>query len=600
MPVLLTCQAVSKTYGNQPLFEGISLTISDRDRLGIIGPNGSGKSTFLKILAGLEAPDAGSVAVRKLVQLAYVPQNEAFPAGLTVEQVIRKSLEDTDLPPGEHNARLATTLGMAGFENFSLRVDSLSGGWTKRLSIAQRLVRHPDILLLDEPTNHLDLEGILWLERLLAGASFACAVISHDRYFLENVATGMAEINASYPGGMFRVDGNYSEFLARKEEFLHAETRKQEALATKVRRELEWLRRGPKARTTKAKARIDQAGRLMDELAEVSARRKSASAAIDFSATGRRTKALLECEEISKELGGRKLFENLSFKLSPGMRIGLVGPNGSGKTTLLRMLAGEMEPDAGSIRRAELLRVVYFDQNREHLDPGTTLRRALAPEGDSVIFRGRPLHVNAWARRFLFPPEHLEMPAGRLSGGEQARVLIARLMLQPADLLLLDEPTNDLDIPTLETLEESLSEFPGALVLVTHDRYMMDRISTAVIGLDGQGEALAFADYSQWEDWLASRSKPPKESPPAARPRQTSAGPERKRLSYIESREWEAMEERILQAEALIEAAKTEMQQSAAAGEAARLQAAYENMEASQREVDRLYARWAELEAKRQ
>jgi ATP-binding cassette subfamily F protein uup len=406
----------------------------------------------------------------------------------------------------------------------------------------------------------------------------------------------MAEINRMYAGGMFRVDGNYSEFLARKDEYLLAEAKRQDALETKVRRELEWLRRGPKARTTKAKARIDEAGRLIGELAEIAGRQKTATAQIDFTASGRRTKSLVETEQIAKELGGRTLFQGLDLRLSPGMRIGLVGPNGSGKTTLLRIIAGEIEPDSGAVRRADFLRTVYFDQQREKLEPAATLRKSLASEGDSVMYRGRPLHVNAWAKRFLFPPEHMEMTVGRLSGGEQARVLIARLMLEPADILLLDEPTNDLDIPTLETLEESLNDFPGALVLVTHDRYMLDRVSNVIVGLDGQGGAALFAEYAQWESWIAERSRPAKESgKPAAR--QPSA-PLKRRLSYLETREWESMEERILGAEELMEQRRSEVQEAAADADPTRLQAAYNALQAAQIEIDRLYARWAELEAK--
>jgi ATP-binding cassette subfamily F protein uup len=594
--VLVTAQSISKTFGAQPLFDDISLTISERDRLGLIGPNGAGKSTLLKILAGLETPDSGTVAVRRQVRLGYVPQTETFPAGRSIEEVVSDALDGLHLEPAEESARLATTLGIAGFADFGAAAASLSGGWTKRLSIARVLARQPEIVLLDEPTNHLDLEGILWLERLLKSANFACIVISHDRYFLENVATQMAEINRMYAGGLFRVDGNYSEFLARKDEYLLAEAKRQDALETKVRRELEWLRRGPKARTTKSKARIDEAGRLMDELAEITGRQKTATAQIDFTGSGRRTKALVETEQIAKELGGRTLFQGLDLKLSPDMRVGLVGPNGSGKTTLLRIIAGEIEPDSGAVRRADFLRTVYFDQRRERLEPEATLRKSLAPEGDSVMYRGRPLHVNAWAKRFLFPPDHMEMPVGRLSGGEQARVLIARVMLEAADVLLLDEPTNDLDIPTLETLEESLNEFPGALVLVTHDRYMLDRVSTVIVGLDGQGGAALFAEYAQWESWIAERTKAAKDpAKPAVRQQSMVL---KRRLSYLESREWESMEERILGAEELLEERKSEVQTAAAAGDSVRLQAAYQALQAAQDEIDRLYARWADLEAK--
>ena len=322
------------------------------------------------------------------------------------------------------------------------------------------------------------------------GAPFACVIISHDRYFLENIPTRMAELNRVYPDGIFYVAGNYSAFLEQKAEFLHAQAKRQSALENRVRIEVEWLRRGPKARATKAKARIDNAGGLIAELSDLKSRSQTASAGIDFAATGRKTKRLIHLEGVGFGYDATPLFENLNFTITSGMRVGLVGANGSGKTTLLQLLRGEIAPLKGEIQRAEALRMVYFDQRRE-IDPNLTLRRTLAPSSDSVIYRGQVIHVASWAARFLFASEQLDQPVSKLSGGERARVLIANLMLEPADVLLLDEPTNDLDIPTLEILEESLLEFEGALVLVTHDRYLLDRVSTIVLGLEGgQGRSL--------------------------------------------------------------------------------------------------------------
>jgi ATP-binding cassette subfamily F protein uup len=446
---------------------------------------------------------------------------------------------------------------------------------------------------LDEPTNHLDLEGILWLETAIQTAN-ACLVVTHDRYFLENVATQMVEVNPVYPQSAFQVNGNYSEFLERREEFLEAQAKQQESLATKVRREVEWLRRGPKARTGKSRARVDAAGRLIDELAAANLRSRTATAQIDFTASDRKTKRLIEAEGIGKMFDGRELFQNLNLTLAPGVRVGLVGANGSGKTTLLKILEGALQPDEGTIRRADRLQIVSFAQDRgAHLDPETSLRRTLCPEGDSVIYRGRPIHVAGWAKRFLFRDEQLEMPVSRLSGGERARVMIARLMLAPADVLLLDEPTNDLDIPTLEVLEDSLLEFSGAVVLVSHDRYLLDRVSTVVIGLDG-GEGGVFADYSQWE---ASRGEPAVEKavPKDARQQAPPDGP-KKKLAYLEQREWDGMEEKILIAEQELAAWQQELQE--AASDAKRLTVAYEKLQDAQRRVEDLYARWAELEAK--
>src|SRR5580698_2316318 len=486
------------------MFKNISFTVSEGDRIGVIGPNGSGKSTLLEILCGKTKPDSGDVAVRKGTRLSYVKQISEFAPGITIQEVIESALNLVSMPQSERAARSAETLGRAGFTDLEIPAATLSGGWRKRLAIAEALVQNPDILLLDEPTNHLDLAGIEWLEKLLHRAAFASVVVSHDRYFLDNVTNEMVEIDRAYEDGALRVKGNYITFLEAKEEHLHAQRNRQEALENLVHTEIEWLRRGPKARTTKAKDRIGKAHKMIGDLAVMKARTSVSTAQIDFSATNRQTKQLIQLTGVKCEIGDRVLFDNLDFTVTSGMRVGLVGPNGSGKTSLLRLLRGDMLPGAGAIRKAEPLRMVYFDQNRE-LDSDLLLRRALAPDSDAVIYQDQVIHVASWAARFLFTGEDLNRRVGQLSGGERARVLIAQLMLQPADVLLLDEPTNDLDIPTLEILEESLLEFRGALVLVTHDRYMLDRVSTVVLGLDGLGGAERFADYQQWEEWQRSQ-----------------------------------------------------------------------------------------------
>ena len=518
MAPLLNAQGIGKSYGSDPLFENVSIHIGESDRLGLIGPNGSGKSTLLEILAGRRTPDSGNVALRKGTQLQYVSQESQFEVGATIRSVIRNALDRAAIPDTDRGALEGETLGRAGFDDFDAEAMSLSGGWRKRLAIAEALVQNPAILLLDEPTNHLDLAGIEWLENLLRDAAFACVVVSHDRYFLERVVTRMAELSPVYPGGLLSVDATYHEFLEKKSAFLHAQAKRQETLENLVRIEIDWLRRGPKARATKAKARIDQAHEKIGELADLKARSRVATAGIDFAASDRRTKRLVHLEQVTYGFEGRALIDGLDFTITAGMRVGLVGANGSGKTTLLRLLRGEIAPLQGEIQRAAALRTVYFDQTRQ-LNPDVTLKRALAPESDSVIYQDRVIHVASWASRFLFSSEQLNQPVGRLSGGERARVLIANLMLEPADLLLLDEPTNDLDIPTLEILEENLLDFPGALVLVTHDRYLLDRVATVVLGLDGKGGVERFADYSQWETWIADRkeTKPRPAPQPASR-----------------------------------------------------------------------------------
>jgi ABC transport system ATP-binding/permease protein len=599
LPPLINVRSIAKSFGAEPLFQNVSFTVSEADRIGLIGPNGSGKSTLLRILAGAMTPDDGEIAYRKRLRLSYVEQVSEFHPGDTVKSVIDAAMDKASVPDAERGSLSAEALGRAEFTDLTASAAALSGGWRKRLAILEALVQAPDILLLDEPTNHLDLDGIEWLEELLERAAFACVVISHDRYFLENVVTEMAELSRVYPDGLLRVKGQYTVFLEKKEEFLHAQSKRQEALENLVHSEIEWLRRGAKARTRKSKARIDKAGQLMEELADLNTRTRSATAQIDFSATERKTKRLIELENVAYSYGDRRLFENLNFIIAAGMRVGLVGPNGSGKTTLLRLLRGEVAPSAGEIRRADRLRIVYFDQTRT-LDPTLTLRRALAPEGDSVIYQERAIHVASWAARFLFKGEQLNQPVERLSGGERARVLIAQLMLQPADVLLLDEPTNDLDIPTLEILEESLLEFRGSLVLVTHDRYMLDRVSTIVLGLDGQGGAESFADYSQWELWQAARKQEAAQkdasSPRAAAPR--AAPSAKKKLSYLEAREYGGLEQRIAEAEESLRQKRANADDPAIASDAERLLLAHSELQQAQKDVDALYERWAELEGK--
>ena len=601
MPPIISAQDLSKRFGVAPLFQNVSFIVSDGARIGIIGPNGSGKSTLLDILSGRTVPDTGDVAVRKGTRLSLVHQISEFAPCETVRDVINRSLDRAGVLESDRPGRIAEILGRAGITDLDTEAATLSGGWRKRLAIVEALIHQPDVLLLDEPTNHLDLAGIEWLESILRTASFASVVVSHDRYFLENVANEIVELNSTYENDALRVAGNYSDFLEAKELHLHAQRNRQAALENRVRTEIEWLRRGPKARTTKSKSRIDKAHEMIGELADLSARTRTASPQIDFTSSDRKTRQLLTLDDVSYSIGERTLLEHIHFIITSGMRVGLVGPNGSGKTTLLRLLKGDVKPQHGKIRQAESLRTVYFDQNRV-LDPDITLRRTLAPDSDSVIYQDQVIHVAGWAARFLFTGEQLNQRVGRLSGGERARVLIAQLMLQPADVLLLDEPTNDLDIPTLEILEESLLDYRGALVLVTHDRYMLDRVSTVVLGFDGFGHAERFADYSQWEAWQRSQqaaARPGNADPAPPKPKEPpNAQPNKRKLTYKEARELDTIEQRIADAEKSLQAKHDSLLDPAVMSDAVRLRALSMELEADQKRIDHLYARWAELEAK--
>jgi ATP-binding cassette subfamily F protein uup len=600
MTLLLSAQGLTKSYGPRPLFADLSLDLRAGERVGLVGPNGAGKSTLLRLLAGLDEPDAGTRSQRRGSRVGYLAQDDVFAAGQSVRDVLLAALADESVEDRERFTRAAITLTQVGFTDADQPAHTLSGGWRKRLALARELVRKPDFLLLDEPTNHLDLPGIVWLERLLRAAPFGYLAATHDRAFLRAVADEVVEVSRVYPAGYFRAAGNYDEFVRRREEFLEGQASRQESVANQVRRETEWLGRKAAARTRKASSRIEDAAARREELAELKYRNAAAgAAAIDFVATGRQTRKLLTATGIAKSLGGKPLFSGLDVALSPGAKLGLLGPNGSGKSTLLRVLGGEHSPDAGTVTRADDLRVVMFEQGRTSLDPNVTLRRSLCPNGDIVNVGGVQQHVVARAKQFLFKPEQLDVPVGSLSGGEQARVRIAQLMLQPADLLLLDEPTNDLDIPALEVLEESLAEFPGAVVLVSHDRELMDRLCTEVVGLDGRGGAALYASVGQWLAALERAAEPAveKKAAPPPRPAQPSP-PKPKKLNNREQAELAGMEDAILAAEQAVVEKEAAVQGASTAGHVA-LAEACEALEAARREVERLYARWQELEARR-
>ncbi len=609
MQPILIVQNLSKRFGAAPLFQQITLAVHEGARIGLIGPNGAGKSTLLAILGAEQQPDSGEVSLRKCARVGYVHQVSDFVPGVTVRQVIEAALDRAAVPPDAREQSLRETLGRAGFAEVDSRANpgmdreasTLSGGWRKRLAIAQALVSKPDVLLLDEPTNHLDLDGIEWLEGLLRKANLGFVVVTHDRYFLENVASEVVELNRIYSEGLLRVKGGYSKFLEVREAYVEWQQRAQESLRNRVQREMEWLRRGAKARSTKAKARINNANALIAELGESEARSRTAEVDISFGATDRQSKRLVEITDAAITLGDREILRNFCLVLTNGLKLGLAGSNGSGKTTLLRAITGEIPLSAGEIRRAPGLRIVYFSQLRE-LDGALTLRRALAPDSDSVIYRDRVLHVASYASRFLFTSEQLHQPLERLSGGERARVLIARLMLQPADVLILDEPTNDLDIPTLEILEESLLEFPGAFLLVTHDRYLLDRVTNAVLGLDALGNSALFADYLQWETWRDRQTGATPEAsidqaPIAAAGAYSSPMP-RKKLSYLEQREYDAIETRIEAVDARLRAAERNIIAPEIGTDAEALTAALAELEAAKADHHAVYERWMELTEK--
>lgn len=632
--MLLNATQLSKSHGLRELFRGVSLSVAEGERIGLIGPNGAGKSTLLRMLAsgcagrgaGLEEPDDGEVRTPRGTLAVYVPQRDDFEPGATARSACAAAaLLSADSHGDPHAAEVIAeiVLGKIGFtgERLDLAAERLSGGWRKRLSLACALASAggtPDLLFLDEPTNHLDVEGIDWMEEFLLRGSHdlrarAAIFVTHDRQFLENCATRVVELSRAYPEGTLSVDGNYSEFRRRRGEFLEMQAKAEQSLANTVREDDRWLGRRAKARRTKSEARISDSAERRDELAAISARNAAANAsgpAIDFTASGRRTRKLVAATGIAKSLGGRLLFRALDLELVPGECVGVMGPNGSGKTTLLRILTGDLAADEGRVERADPApRVASMSQTRAEFPAGALLQDAISPLGDKVRFRDGEMHVKSWSRRFNFRDEQLLQAVTMLSGGELARAHVARMMLEPADLLVLDEPTNDLDIPTLEILEDAVESFPGATLLVTHDRAMLETLATRIVVLgspDGTPRVVAslaqalraLDEFERAEAALLAGARA--EAPPAAKPAAAAPAPSpRKKLGYNEQREYDGIEAAIAAAEKRAADLDATLNDPKLLGDHQAYAKACDAAGAAHAEVARLYARWDELELKR-
>ena len=590
--MLISCSSITKNFTGTPLFDGLSLTIEEGCKLGIIGRNGCGKSTLLSIVGKRQDPDAGDVALRRGVRVAFVEQTTNFDGEKTVTEILEAaSLKAIDSIPEERNKLVSLLKSKAGLPD--TQVKNLSGGLNKRLAIAAALAEAPDVMLLDEPTNHLDIKGILWLEGVLKNAKFAWVVVTHDRWFLQKTVQQILEINKTFPKGYFVTEGDYYKFQEKREAFIEAQKKERDTLANKVRRETEWLHQGAKARSTKAKYRSDTAHAMIEELRETNSRLRESTTEIAFNSSDRKTKKLIELKGVTKSIEGKTLFKDQNLILSPGMRLGLLGVNGCGKTTLLNVIAKRLEADSGEVVHAPNLRIAVFNQNRSQLKQDWSLRRALSEHSDSVVFNGQSIHINSWATKFGFRVDQLDLPVSELSGGEQARLAIAQIMLVPADVLLLDEPTNDLDIPALEALEDSLAEFSGAVVLVTHDRYLIDRVCDSFIGFS-DGNAKPFADYAQWEKSLTVVAKPQNTTPKVER----SARPAQKKLTYMEEKELASMEDTIFKAEEELEQCKAALEDNAIMSDPEKAKEAAKAWEVAKEKVDKLYQRWEELEAR--
>lgn len=593
MSILITVKSVSKTVGSKKLFEDLNFGIHEQEKIGLMGPNGSGKSTLLKMLYGLETPDQGEINRRKGLRMAYVAQEPSLPLTGTVLEAVVPTLQGAS---SETEMIAASCLSQVGFEDLDTPIQGLSGGWRKRLALAQAMAQEPELLILDEPTNHMDWKGILWLESWLKIQSFSLILVSHDRHFLNAVTNRTIEINALYEQGYLSFSCPYNEFLKRKEDYRENQLRLQASLGNKARRELEWLRSSPQARTTKSQARIREAHQLLGELQNVKNRNLSqySKSRLEVDASGRKTKKLIETQKLTLQWTEQPLIENLDLVLTPQTCLGLLGHNGSGKSTLLKALTGEVRPRSGTIQRAEHLKIIYFDQKREQLPLDQTLVQYLGDGSDTVIFKGEAKHVASYAARFLFASDKMNLKIAQLSGGEQARLLIAKQFLQPADVLILDEPTNDLDIETIELLEQTLLDFSGLVIVVSHDRLFMENTCDQFLALYGDGRWVMVAEIDQW---LREKSKETKSSTiPDSIP---TSQQKTKKLSYKEKQQLLTIEADILRSEETLAELETHLQNPEWTQDYKKMAETSSQIEALQQEINQMYDLWSQLEQKK-
>jgi ATP-binding cassette subfamily F protein uup len=599
---LVSLDGVTVAYGHLPLLDTVSLRVEPDERIAVIGRNGTGKSTLLKVLSGEMMPDSGVVWRQPGARAARLEQDVPLSANRPVFDVVAEGhthhrAEDEQWRR-EHDVDLV--LSRLHLDGAAI-VDSLSGGWRRRVLLARALVGQPDLLLLDEPTNHLDIESITWLEEFLATYRGTVVLVTHDRAFLQRLATRIVELDR---GRLTSWPGDYATYLRRKEEALASEAAEEARFDRKLAEEEAWIRQGIKARRTRNEGRVRALEAMRDErrarrspIGRV--RLQSAVADAQAQASG---KLVFELTGVSKSYGDTPVVSAFSARVMRGDRVGLIGPNGAGKTTLLKLLLGELPPDAGEVRRGANVEIAYYDQQREQLDPERTVFDTIGDGNDTVTVNGRSRHVHGYLRDFLFVPERAASPVKALSGGERNRLLLARLFTRPANVLVLDEPTNDLDIETLELLEEQLVEWSGTLLLVSHDRAFLDNVVTSTFVFEGGGRVEEYV--GGYEDWLRQRRAVPAQrsadtARAAAPPRSTaSTAPASRKLSYRERRELEELPARL---EAL-EAEERELNTRIAGPEfykegSASIAAALARLEALAQEYRSAYERWEELEA---
>jgi ATP-binding cassette subfamily F protein uup len=617
---LVSLDHVSLAFGHLPLLDDVSLQIEPRERVSIIGRNGSGKSTLLQVISAEAKPDAGSVWHQPAVRIARLVQDIPLNAARSVADVVADGLAGGSEHEEDWQREYKVDLILTRLDlPRDTIVDTLSGGWRRRVLLARALVAEPDVLLLDEPTNHLDIEAISWLESFLAEYRGSVVFVTHDRAFLQRLATRVVELDR---GILTSWAGDYATFLRKKEEFLANETMQRGKFDKRLAEEEVWLRQGVKARRTRDEGRV----RALLAMRVERAQRREVMGTVNLKAerADASGKLVFEAEEVSKSYGDRPVVREFSTRVMRGDRIGLIGPNGAGKTTLLRMLLGQLEPDTGSVRLGANVQIAYYDQQREQLDPERTVFDTVGEGSDTVTVNGESRHVHSYLKDFLFPPERARSPVKALSGGERNRLLLARLFTRPANVLVLDEPTNDLDIETLELLEAVLVEWPGTLLLVTHDRVFLDNVVSSTLVFEGDGRVAEYVGgYVDWQRQRhAGRRTEASKSVTAESPSVGAKGGGRgrgdssttavtsgaapaataiaaRKLSFKERRELETVPKRI----ETLEAEQTRLQTAAGATgfykePADQIARTLDRIAEIERELLEAYARWDELDSK--
>lgn len=633
---ILTVEQVTKSYGDKILFQDASFGMEDQDKIGIIGVNGTGKSTFLRVIAGLEPPDSGKISMGNRIRVRYLAQNPEFDPDKTVLQQVfegdlpemkavreyTETMELLELHPSHEELQqkllklnqtldtlqawqlesdAKTILSKLGIRNYEAKMGTLSGGQRKRVALAAALIQPSDLLILDEPTNHIDNESVAWLEQYLQKRRGALLMITHDRYFLDRVANVMLELDH---GRLFRYEANYSRFLELKAEREEREAASEQKRQNLLRSELAWIRRGAKARTTKQKARIERFEKLKDQ------EMVHSSGELDVSvASTRLGRKILEIEGLRMKIDDKTLIQDLSYIAVPEDRIGIVGPNGSGKSTLLNLIAGRIQPGGGEVVLGPTVKLGYFTQEHQEMDGSQRVIEYIKDEAEVVrTADGSAITAAQMLERFLFPPALQWTPIAKLSGGEKRRLYLLRVLMSAPNVLLLDEPTNDLDIQTLSVLEQYLDEFPGVCIVVSHDRFFLDRTVDKIMAFEGDGQIrVHVGSYSEYVEWMQRHGGEASGSKAEASIAKSASGSsdgtdsdsakeaprERLKFSYKEQREFDQIDGLIEDTESKLASIQSEME--TAGSDAARLQELMKAQEETERELEHLMERWTYL-----